>query len=198
MKKPQKKIMEKNHEKLNKFTFGKNPFYIFLPFTLIVLIILGLYAGLSRPERGLPSPHIGKKIPAFQMETLQGEPINNHDLITDEDVSIVNFFASWCVPCLAEHPLLQDLTTRYNIPIYGVAWNDNRQNIQNWLNKHGNVFKTVIMDNKQDLGLELGVYGIPETFIIDKKGIIRYRWAGVLTEELIKDEILPTLTQYRQ
>ncbi len=122
--------------------------------------------------------------------------ITDDDLLGDE-VMIINFFASWCVPCLAEHPILRDLQTNHNLTIHGIAWRDNAPAIQQWLDKYGRVFDKVIMDEQQDIGLDFGVYGIPETFIVDKYGIIRYRWAGALTEQLLNDEILPLLSEYQ-
>ncbi len=176
---------------------GRIPVFLFMPFIVLMVIFVNFYIGLSRPTTGLPSALIGQSLPEFEQRTLAGEAFTDRDIIENGQVSMINIFASWCVPCLAEHPQLQLLQTQHQVPIYGVAWNDSAENIQNWLNQHGSVFDEVIMDQEQYIGLELGVYGVPESYIIDKNGIIRYRLAGVITEETLRDEILPIIEQWR-
>ncbi|MCH9852765.1 MAG: DsbE family thiol:disulfide interchange protein [Alphaproteobacteria bacterium] len=181
---------------LTSFIFGKYRLIIFIPLIVIIALMLAFSVGLFRTERGLPSALIGQKIPEFTAQTLEGDAISDEDLLGDE-VMIINFFASWCVPCLAEHPILRTLQETHNLTIHGIAWRDNALATQQWLDKYGRVFEHVIIDEQQNIGLDFGVYGIPETFIVDKYGIIRYRWAGVLTEQLLKDEILPLISEYQ-
>ena len=103
---------------LTSFIFGKYRLIIFIPLIVIIALMLAFSVGLFRTERGLPSALIGQKIPEFTSQTLEGDKITDEDLLGDE-VMIINFFASWCVPCLAEHPILRDLQTNHNITIHG-------------------------------------------------------------------------------
>ncbi len=121
----------------------------------------------------LGSGPLGSSAPIFEREDLVGEPL-----------VLVNFFASWCAPCLVEHPLLTRLSSR--VPVYGVAWRDEPADTRAWLATHGNPYHGVSLDPESTIGLEFGVYGVPETFFIDQQGRIRFRHAGPLTPDFLE------------
>ncbi len=181
-----------------KFSKGrfKIEFRKFTPAFLVVLLLVGLYVGLYREHKALPSPHIGKPLPEFALNTLHGDFVRNQDFQNGQ-MQFINFFASWCVPCLAEHPTLMRLAHEDKIAIYGVIWNDTQENAVDWLAKHGSPYQRVMLDPAQNLMLNLGGYGVPETFIIDGNGIIRYRYAGAITPEIFRTEISPQIERWQ-
>ena len=108
---------------------------------------------------------------------------------------IVNFFASWCVPCRIEHPLLMRLSEQDHLPLYGIAYKDRPEDAQHLLSAYGDPYRVVGLDQNGDTGLNFGVYGVPETYVIDKTGRIRRRFVGPLTAETVNKDLLPLLKQ---
>ena len=119
--------------------------------------------------------------------------MNLHDISNSDTPVVLNLFASWCTPCLAEHPLLQSLEQN-GATVYGIGWRDKEENIRNWLNEHGNPFTAVWMDAKGEAAIPLGLRGVPETYILHK-GKVTFHHAGVLTETLIREQMLPLLEE---
>lgn len=171
---------------------------------LIYLLPLVLFMGLSgyflvalRPNhdvRELPSVMIDKPAPAFDLAGL-GDPkplaldsLKGHPFV-------LNFFASWCVPCRLEHPLLMRLSEQNHIPLYGIAYKDKPADSTRLLANFGDPYRQVGIDQDGRVGLNFGVYGVPETYIIDSTGIIRKRFVGPLTAEAVEKELLPLLKQ---
>ena len=155
---------------------------------LIFLLSTGFlfYEGLKTDPSLVPSNLISKKVPIFELKKL-----NNHELLTPSDLQnqkqlkIVNFFASWCPPCKVEHPQLMELANNYKI--YGIAKKDNEENVNKWLKTNGNPFTKIGLDDDGISSIEWGVYGLPETFLIDKKGSIIYRHVGpIMSKDLEK------------
>ena len=171
-------------------------------------IIVGLFVwGLmfSKP-REIPSVLIGKPIPTFQLPPLQGahtpdgRPIpglSSEDLKKMPGVKMISFFASWCVGCLDEHPFLMELARRKVMPIYGIAYKDKPQDSLAWLGQHGNPYDRIGVDLKGRVGIDFGVYGIPETFFVDEKGIIIYKHIGPLNPQAWNRKVLPALAAHR-
>ncbi len=162
---------------------------------LIVFVVLAVFLGigLTLNPREVPSPLIGKAAPAFALTTLEtpGKTLTQRDLVGQ--AWVLNVFASWCGPCRDEHPLLVDLATKTATPIYGLNYKDKTADAERWLRHFGNPYKAVLVDRDGRAGIDYGVYGVPETFVIDKTGTVRYKKVGPLTPEVIATKILPLL-----
>jgi len=167
-----------------------------LPLFLFVILVIFLYVGLGRNPRELPSPLIDKPAPGFVLQDLF-----NPDLFIDASVdfkgkvALVNVWASWCVTCRREHPALMRLSKEGKTPIYGINYKDTRQEAKHYLAALGNPFAKVVFDPAGTAGLDWGVYATPETFIIDKEGIIRLKHVGNLTDEVLNSKVLPKLVE---
>ena len=155
----------------------------FIPLAVFVALVIFLWIGLSLNPREVPSPLVGKPAPMFQLPQL-------HDAsktIFPEDmrgkVWLLNVWASWCVTCLEEHPLLIGMARRNIVPIYGLNYKDKRADGIAWLNNHGNPYVLAAYDIEGKVGIDWGVYGVPESFLIDKVGIIRHKIIGAIKPE---------------
>jgi len=162
-----------------------------LPAAVFAVIAWFLLAGLDRNPRDIPSPLIGKPAPDFSL------PVT-HDLARTWSpqslrgkVWLLNVWGSWCAACQVEHPVLNDLARTGEIPIIGLAWKDMPENSIAWLRKLGNPYSVVVSDVQGRVGIDYGVYGAPETFLIDGAGIIRYKHVGPVTPELLQRKLLP-------
>ena len=165
------------------------------PLAIFVVLALFLGAGLSLNPREVPSPLIDKPAPAFTLARLD-EPatrITNTDL--QGQVWILNVWASWCAACREEHPILVDFAKRSTVPLYGLNYKDKRDDGLAWLNRFGNPYKASLFDVDGRVGIDFGVYGVPETFIIDKQGVVRFKQIGPVTPEVLRDRIEPLLKQ---
>ena len=163
---------------------------------LIPLVIFGvllgfLGVGLSLKPHEIPSPLIDKPAPAFSLPTLDApeQKLSAQDL--RGKVWILNVWASWCVACRIEHPLLVEFSKTGAVPIYGLNYKDKRDDAMGWLSKFGNPYTRSLSDTEGLVGIDFGVYGVPETFVIDKQGVIRLKQIGPVTPEVLRDEILP-------
>lgn len=166
-----------------------------LPLGIFLLLSVFLAVGLVLDPREVPSPLIDKPAPQFQLAQLQdpGKTLDPGDL--RGKVWIFNVWASWCVPCLQEHPLLVELSRQNLVPIYGLSYKDDRDNALKWLNRHGNPYTVSAMDADGRVGIDYGVYGVPETYVIDKDGIIRFKQIGPVTPKVLEQKILPLVRQ---
>ena len=162
-----------------------------IPLLVFVVIVGFLWAGLSLNPREVPSPLIDKPAPEFALPKLlgQGAVLRTDDL--RGQVWLLNVFASWCTPCLEEHPLLIDLAKRNVVPVYGLNYKDQRAVALKWLRKHGDPYTDIMVDVEGRTGIEYGVYGVPETFVIDKLGVIRFKHIGPLTPQVLEEKIVP-------
>lgn len=162
-----------------------------IPLLVFIVVVGFLWVGLSLKPREVPSPLIDKPAPAFSLPLLHdsGSFVGNADL--RGQVWLLNVFASWCTPCLEEHPLLIDLSRRGVVPVLGLNYKDRKEAALDWLMKHGDPYKTILVDPQGNTGIDYGVYGVPETFVIDKLGIIRFKHIGPLTPRVLETEILP-------
>ena len=145
--------------------------------------------------REVPSPLIGKPAPDFMLPQVQDETqqIGRRDLLGK--VSLLNVWASWCVACREEHPILVELARNGVVDVYGLNYKDTRQDAVRWLEQFGNPYLASAFDQKGDVGIDYGVYGVPETYVIDRQGIIRYKLVGPVTEEKLFEEILPLVKE---
>ncbi len=166
-----------------------------VPLALFAVLLGFLAVGLNLNPREVPSPLIGKPAPAFELARLD-DPAQR---ITREDLKgqvwILNVWASWCVACRQEHPLLVDFAKRSPVPLYGLNYKDKRDDGLGWLQRFGNPYKASLYDIDGRVGIDFGVYGVPETFVIDKQGVIRFKQIGPVTPEVLRDQIEPLLKQ---
>ncbi len=158
------------------------------------LVLAGFLArGLKLDPREVPSPLIGKAAPSFTLSRLDdpAASFKRDDMLGK--VWMLNVWASWCVACREEHPLLVEFSKRGLVPLYGLNYKDKRDDGQGWLARFGNPYNASLFDNDGRVGIDFGVYGVPETFVIDKQGVIRLKHIGPLTPEVIRDRIEPML-----
>lgn len=166
-----------------------------LPLGLFAAIVVFLGVGLSLNPREVPSPLIGRTAPAFDLPQLHAADKRIAPADMRGKVWLLNVWASWCVSCRAEHPVLNDLAKRKVVPIYGLNYKDKREDALRWLKDWGDPYVLSIIDADGRTGIDYGVYGVPETYVIDKAGIIRYKQIGPLTPDIVRDKILPLVRQ---
>lgn len=165
-----------------------------LPLGLFLVLVLFLARGLGLNPRELPSPLVGRQAPHFVAERpAPAGPMSTEDL--RGRVWLLNVWASWCAPCRLEHPMLTDLARRGVVPVVGLNYKDARADSAAWLREHGDPYLASAYDTDGRLGIEWGVYGVPETFVIDKAGVVRLRHAGPLTPEVLAQRILPLVEE---
>ncbi|HVJ51430.1 MAG TPA: DsbE family thiol:disulfide interchange protein [Aliidongia sp.] len=172
---------------------GGRRLLVLLP-VLGFLVLVGFFAlGLTRDPALLPSAMIDKPAPDFTLAALMTDKPGLARSDLGGKPALVNFFASWCVPCRAEHATLAGLAASGGVPLYGIDYKDKPADGQRFLDGLGDPYQRVGMDADGRTGIDFGVYGVPETYIVDAGGAIRYRWVGPLTPEALQDEILPRL-----
>lgn len=164
---------------------------------LIIFAALGLLLayGLNLDPRKIPSPLIGKSLPAFSLPTVAdpARKVGRDDMLGR--VYLLNVWASWCVACRQEHPFLNELARNKTVAIIGLNYKDKREDALGWLGSLGNPYELSLSDTDGRLGIDLGVYGVPETFVIDKQGVIRYKQIGPLTPEDWEQKLLPLVRE---
>ncbi len=182
-----------------------------IPLFLFFGLVVFLAVGLKRDPREIPSPLVGKPAPAFTLPTLSGDkPFSPADL--KGQVWLFNVWATWCVACREEHPLLVEFSKTQRIPIVGLSYKEiqaaaqangplseedklalARERSQRFLQRQGDPYKLSVMDLDGRVGIDYGVYGVPETYVIDQAGVIRYKQVGPVTPELLQTTILPLI-----
>ena len=171
---------------------------LLLPLVLFIGLVAFLLVGLRRDPHEIPSPFINKPAPDFQLKQLQ----DPNKTITAQEmrgkVWLLNFWGTWCVACREEHPLLIQYAKTGAVPIYGVDYKDERATALQMLEDEGNPYTITASDPDGRLSIDYGVYGAPETFLIDRTGVIRYKQIGPITEEAWQKEILPRVKQLNQ
>ena len=170
------------------------PMRFAVPLLLFVALAVFLGIGLKRDPRLVPSPLIGKAAPEFALGTLAApaQTVQRQDLLGRP--FLLNVWASWCAQCRDEHPLLLDLARAGSIMLVGLNYHDELEAGRQWLAERGDPYRVTLFDPQGKLGLDLGVYGVPETFLIDAKGVIRYKHIGPLSNEVLNQQLLPLLT----
>lgn len=161
-----------------------------LPAALFAVLAAGFYVGLGIDSTVLPSPLIDRPAPHFALPPLSGGERGFSSADLAGQVSLVNTFASWCVPCRAEHPVLSALAQTGRVPIYGIDYKDKAEAALAWLAELGNPYTRIGADDGR-VGIDWGVYGVPESFIVDRDGRIRYKHVGPLTQADVEQTILP-------
>jgi cytochrome c biogenesis protein CcmG/thiol:disulfide interchange protein DsbE len=166
---------------------------------VIFLALVAVFAvGLTRDPRHVPSPLVDKSAPAFQLPTVAdaGKQISINDL--KGRVVLLNVWASWCVACRTEHPFLMELASEGVLPIYGLDYKDTREDAQRWLAQFGNPYRQSAFDEQGRVGIDWGVYGVPETFLLDAQGVIRHKHIGPLNREIWERDILPMVVELQK
>lgn len=168
---------------------------LLIPFVLFLVAVGFLFKGLFLNPHEVPSPLVGKPAPVFIAPILgqAGKTFNSADM--KGKVWLLNVWASWCAACRDEHPLLMEMANTGQIATYGLDYKDTDQEAQAVLIEHGNPYKAVFTDADGKIGIDYGVYGVPETYIIDKAGVIRYKKIGPITEESLLTTIVPLLKE---
>lgn len=161
-----------------------------MPFFLFIVLALLFWRGLELDPHHLPSVQIGKPLPTFTLNTLEGNTLTPEKM--QGHASLLNVWASWCMACADEQSVLMQLA-KQGVTIYGLNYKDTSENAKEWLNEWGNPYQLVGEDTDGKVAIDIGVYGSPETFLVDKQGIIRYRHVGALTMSIWKKEFLPRL-----
>lgn len=160
----------------------------------IALVVL-LAIGLSLNPREVPSPLIGKAAPRFELPLLHEPDKTFSPKSLLGRVWMLNIWASWCPPCLLEHPIITELAETRAAPIVGLNYKDARDDALAWLRRNGDPFLVSVADPHGRIAIEYGVYGVPETYVIDKRGMIRYKHIGPLTPEIAREKIRPLLAK---
>jgi cytochrome c biogenesis protein CcmG/thiol:disulfide interchange protein DsbE len=163
-----------------------------IPLVIFLAIAVFLWVGLFRDPREIPSPLIGKPAPAFTLPQLQAPQQTFSPEAMRGKVWLLNVWASWCVSCRDEHPFLVELS-KSGVPLVGLNYKDQRENALRWLQRFENPYQLSVSDLDGRVGIDYGVYGAPETFIIDKNGVVRYKRVGAMTPEVWKDTVEPLI-----
>jgi cytochrome c biogenesis protein CcmG, thiol:disulfide interchange protein DsbE len=166
-----------------------------LPLAVFFGLVAFLAAGLKLDPKEVPSPLIGKPAPSFSLTRLDNpsQSIRQADMIGK--VWMLNVWASWCVACREEHPLLVEFSKQKILPVYGLNYKDGRADGLQWLTKFGNPYDASLFDSDGRVGIDWGVYGVPETFIMDRQGVVRFKHIGPLNPEVIRTKIEPLVRQ---
>lgn len=162
-----------------------------IPLVVFLGLVWFLAAGLWLDPKEVPSPLIGKPAPAFTLTRLDdaAQSIRREDMLGK--VWMLNVWASWCVACREEHPVLVEFARKKLLPIYGLNYKDERAAGLKWIANFGNPYDASLFDQDGRVGIDFGVYGVPETFIIDREGVVRFKQIGPVTPEVLRDRIEP-------
>ena len=169
-----------------------------LPLVIFFALLTLLGAGLRRDPQEIPSPLVGKPAPAFSLAQLDQPQQRFGPEVMKGKVWLLNVWASWCGSCRQEHPLLLDLAKRDVVPIVGLDYMDAPADGAQWLQQHGNPYRLTIVDDKGKVGIDYGVYGVPETYVIDKQGIVRLKLTGPVTAEALEKKLLPLIKELQR
>jgi len=171
---------------------------LLFPLGVFIVLCAFLLVGLWRDPREVPSPLIGKPAPPFSLAQLHepSKTLGPADL--KGQVWLLNVWASWCVSCREEHPLLVGLAKSKLVPIVGLDYKDEIAAGKRWLAQHGDPYTVSVVDRDGRVGIDWGVYGVPETFVVDKAGTIRYKQIGPVTAEALEQKILPLIRELQK
>jgi cytochrome c biogenesis protein CcmG/thiol:disulfide interchange protein DsbE len=168
------------------------------PFVIFVVLAGFLFVGLRLDPREVPSPLIDKPAPLFTLPQLHDPEKKFSVADMKGQVWLLNVWASWCVSCRQEHPVLMDLARQNIVPIYGLDYKDKRADGIAWLQDGGDPYVLSVSDTEGRIGIDYGVYGVPETYVIDKQGVIRHKHTGPVTMQSLRDKILPLVTELQK
>lgn len=170
----------------------------YLPLLVFAVMAVFLGIGLTMNPRDIPSPLIGKPVPEFALPPVKGRTQGLATADLRGQVSLVNVFASWCVACREEHPLWMEIGRSGAVALHGLNYKDKPEDAQAWLNELGDPYTRTGADIKGRVGIDWGVYGVPETFVVDRDGRIAYKHIGAVTPEVLRDKIMPLVAKLQQ
>ena len=166
-----------------------------LPLAVFAILLAFLGIGLGLKPQEIPSPLIGKAAPAFRLPQVGDAAQFFQPADMRGKVWLLNVWASWCQPCRAEHPVLLDFSRLGVVPVVGLNYTDQRADSLRWLRQFGDPYVVSAYDGDGKVGIEYGVYGVPETFVIDQRGVIRHKHIGPITQQVIREELLPLIRE---
>ena len=173
-----------------------------LPLGIFLALVVFLGVGLTRDPHELPSPLVGRAAPPFVLPRLTPEASAAAPPFTPADMQgkvwLLNVWASWCVSCRQEHPVLLDIARRGDVPLVGLDYKDTAPAARAWLAEHGDPYLLSAVDADGRVGIDYGVYGVPETYVIDKAGTIRHKHVGPISAEIMAQTIMPMVEQLRR
>lgn len=169
-----------------------------MPLLVFAGLVAVLAVGLTLNPREIPSPLIGKPVPQFELPPVRGRTLGLAASDLKGEVSIVNVFASWCVACKEEHPVFMQMQRERLVPIHGLNYKDRPEDAQKWLDDMGDPYTRTGADVDGRVAIEWGVYGVPETFVIDREGKIAYKHIGPVTPELLEETLRPLIARLKQ
>lgn len=165
-------------------------------FFVFLVAILSYELFYAKPSV-LPTALIGERVPHFSVDALNAkQPFSEKDLLGKNQVVLLNFWATWCEACLAEHEMLMKIKQIYHVPIYSLLYKDQVNVAEHFLAKYGNPYDVVGIDDKGDVAIEFGIYGTPETYLIDSEGQLIYRHIGIIDEAVWQDKLYPLIKKY--
>jgi len=176
---------------------GRRPAFL-VPLLVFAAMAVLFGIGLGLDPRTIPSPLIGKPVPQFDLPPVKGRSLGLATRDLKGEVSLVNVFASWCTACREEHPLLIRMTRDKLVPIHGLNYKDRPQDAERWLAELGDPYLRTGADVSGRVGIDWGVYGVPETFVVDREGRIAYKHIGVLTPKALEETIMPLVEKLRK
>ena len=178
----------------------RKPFraHLFIPLGVFALFVGILGWGLTTDPKAVPSTLLGKPVPEFDLPPVKGRVLGLASKDLQGEVSLVNVFASWCTACLQEHPIFMQLQKEGNIPIHGLNYKDMPDGAAKWLDKHGDPYTRTGADIKGRVGIEWGVYGVPETFVIGKDGRIHHKQIGPITQQILQEKLMPIIKRLQR
>lgn len=170
-----------------------------VPVVILSLLLGLLYRALfTNPAHEMPSALIDQSMPAFSLpDVLHKNAVLSDQSFKREPIAVLNIWATWCYACRVEHELLMKIKNEYHVPVYGIAYKDDKVAIAAWLKKRGNPYTLLGIDQSGDVAIDFGIYGTPETFLIDSAGKVLYRHVGALSESIWRDNMLPIVNRYK-
>jgi cytochrome c biogenesis protein CcmG/thiol:disulfide interchange protein DsbE len=187
------------------------PRWVFLPLALFLGMVVFLAVGLTRNPQKIPSPLIGRPAPAFELPLVGGQGVFNAEQFKGQ-LTLVNLWATWCAGCKEEHPILMALSRQPGLNMVGINYKELQASelsgqdpqsaeavqkatarSQAWLQKQGQAFGVNLLDMDGRVGMDFGVYGLPETYLIDREGVVRFKHAGALTPDVVQQKLLPLM-----
>lgn len=172
-------------------------FAVYVPLAVFLGLAVLFAYGLTMNASELPSVLIGKQVPEFTLPPVEGRQLGLSASDLKGEVSLLNVFASWCTECRREHPVFMRLQAENVVPVHGLNYKDKPEDARNWLDELGDPYTRTGADISGRVGIDFGVYGVPETFIVDRDGVIVHKHIGAVSERALKETILPLIEKLR-
>ena len=166
---------------------------VLLPAVVFLILVGFLFVGLYKDPSLVPSPLIGKPIPEFSLPSLKDPSVNITNVDLHGQAALINVWATWCVACKQEHGALVEIAQKEDIPIYGLNYKDESESAKTWLRNYGDPYAANLVDQDGRVAIDFGVYGAPETFLIDKHGVIQHKLVGVMTPAIWQTQFKPII-----